>query len=122
MRIRERRRYPRVKKNLPLKLRVGDFDVVTETENLSCIGTYCKVDRYVEPMTKLKILLLLPIRSRRSVVNKKVECEGIVVRSEPITDEGHRYNIAIFFSDIKTKDRERISDYVTAQLGNSEKT
>jgi len=110
----ERRKHPRITKNLPLKISAGDFDIVTETENISCVGAYCKVERYLEPMTKLKILILLPTYLRKSIVTKKVECEGVIVRTENSGD--HRYKIAIFFSDISSKDIKKISDYVSEQL------
>jgi len=108
----ERRRHLRIKKNLPLKISTGDFDIVTETENISCVGAYCKTDKYLVPMTKLKVLILLPVHSRKSIVNKKVECEGVVVRTESSQNRNHQYKIAIFFNDIKNKDIKKISDYV----------
>ena len=116
----EKRKHPRIKKNLPLKISSGDFDIVTETENISCIGAYCRVDKYIEPMTKLKVLILLPIYKRKTVVNKKVECEGIVVRTENSGNGNHQYNVAIFFNDIKNEDMKKVSDYVGGQLKNSE--
>ena len=116
----ERRSFPRVKKNLPLKIRGGEFDIITETKNLSCAGAYCTADRYLEPMTKLKILMLLPNHSKRKIVNKKVECEGVVIRAENSGLDNKQYNIAIFFSDIKEADRKKISDYVNNHLKTNE--
>ncbi len=116
----EKRRYPRAKKNLPLKISSADFDIVTETENISCVGAYCKTDRYLEPMTKLKVFILLPVYSRKSIVNKKVECEGVVVRAESSQNGNHQYRVAIFFNDIDNKDIKKISDYVNSHLKSSE--
>ena len=116
--IQEKRKHPRIHKNLPVKISAGDFDLVTETENISCVGAYCKSDRYVAPMTKLKILILLPIHSRKSIINKKVECEGIIVRTESLKNKNSQYKIAIFFSDINSKDIKKISDYIGSHLKN----
>lgn len=80
----ERRKYPRIKKDLPLKLSHQEFDIITQTENLSCTGAYCKVNRLIPLMTKLKITILLPLeRTKKShSENTKVVCRGVVVRAE----------------------------------------
>jgi hypothetical protein len=112
----ERRKYPRIKKNIPLKISSGEFDIVTETENISGSGAYCRIDRYIEPMTKLKIIILLPIKQRNRIVTKKIECGGVIVRTENIPDKMNWFNIAIFFNDISRKDIQKISDYIKQYL------
>lgn len=112
----ERRRYPRAAKAIPLKISCDGFDVVTETENLSGAGAYCRVDRYIQPMTKLQMVILLPVKQRNKTVNKKVECSGVVVRTENIQDKEDWFKIAIFFNDISKKSVQNISDYVNQHL------
>jgi hypothetical protein len=107
----ERRKSPRAFGNVPLKIAHEEGDIVTETVNISRSGAYCCVDRYVEPMTKMKINLLLPLKKGGRSLTKKVACGGVVVRTEPAEKKG-LYNIAIFFSDISQRDAEVISDYV----------
>ena len=112
----ERRKHPRLQKNIPLKLRSDTFDVVTETKNLSCVGAYCRVNKYFEPMTKLEIHLLLPLKKNDKTVVQKVSCHGVVVRVE--SQPGHDYfHIAIFFNDIAKKDTKIIADYIKSSLG-----
>lgn len=111
----ERRKHPRLESQIPLKISSEDFDIVTETANLSCAGAYCRVNKNLEPMTKLKIHLLLPLRKRNKVVTKKVSCEGIIVRSDP-AKEGNYFNVAIYFNDIEQKDLSNLSDYINAML------
>ena len=111
----EKRKDPRLDNNIPIRIRCGDGDVVTETKNLSRSGTYCRVNAYIEPMTKLKLQLLVPIRKNGKVVTKKVACQGVVVRSEAENDEEF-HNIAIFFNDISQRDAECIADYVSSHL------
>jgi hypothetical protein len=109
----ERRRYPRVEKNVAIKLKDKDVDFVTETENISCIGAYCRIDSYLPILTKLKITLLLP-RSKKSKTAKHIICEGSVVRIERCPDglEHDKYNIAIYFNQISKGDMKLIDAYV----------
>ena len=99
--IAERRSYPRVDTVLPLGIKAGDFDIVTSTENISCVGAYCRVDKYLAPLTKLDIVLALNSRNK----NTKVKCRGVVVRTEPDTSLRTKggYNIAIYFNGISEK-------------------
>jgi len=107
----ERRSHPRAENNVPLKISSADADFVTETKNISCAGAYCRVSKYLEPMTKLKIVLLLPLRKKGRVTTKKISCCGVVVRTENIlNDEG--FNTAIFFNDIHPKDSRTLAEFV----------
>jgi hypothetical protein len=115
----ERRRYPRLTKNLPIKLYDSEFDIVTETKNISGNGAYCAVDRPIPVMTKLNIVLLIPFRSKRNKekIVKKINCEGVVVRGEYIKDNGrHSYYVGIYFNDIKEKDRKILLSYIDSFL------
>ena len=109
----ERRKYPRVEKSVPLKVRGKEFDVVTETRNLSCAGAYCRVNKYFEPMTKVEIHLLLPFKKGEKVTTKKVTCRGVVVRVESQPGDDY-FNIAIFFNEIQKKDIKAISEFVNS--------
>ncbi len=66
-------------------------------------------------MSKIGITLLLPIQSNNRVLTKKIKCSGVVVRSEPlIVDEADTVwqNIAIFFTDLSKKDKDKIAQYI----------
>ncbi|MDP2653893.1 MAG: PilZ domain-containing protein [Candidatus Omnitrophota bacterium] len=107
----DRRQHPRFESNIPLKICSDDADLVTETKNLSRTGVYCRVEKYIEPMTKLKIHLLLPIRKNGKVATKKVTCGGVIVRTESVS--GHEgFNVAIYFNDINGRDSEYISEFI----------
>jgi len=117
----ERRRHLRVEGNIPLKICTDDFDLVSEASNLSRTGAYCRVNQYVEPMTKLKIQLLLPFKRHEKVVTKKVACGGVVVRIEALPDsEG--FHVAIYFNDIQERCAEIISEYINTTLESKTKT
>jgi hypothetical protein len=112
----ERRAHPRLANNIPIKIIKEGGDIVTETANISRSGIYCKVDTFLDPMTKLKINLLIPMRKNGKSVTKKVVCEGAVVRTEQVAGEPEAYNVAIFFQDISKRDAAHIADYVDSYL------
>jgi hypothetical protein len=107
----EKRRYPRVENNIPLKISTGDVDLVTETRNISCSGAYCWVNKFLEPMTKMAVTLLIPFKKAGKATTKKITCGGVVVRTENIPD-GDGFNTAIFFNDIHPRDTRFLADYV----------
>ena len=115
MMIAERRQFPRLEGNIPLKICGDDFDIVTETKNLSRNGAYCQVKKYLKPMTKLKICLMLPLKRESKIVTKKICCDGVIVRSEhiPLQDI---FNVAIFFNDIPSRDSDAISEFISSRL------
>jgi len=111
----ERRSSPRLENSLPVKIFHEDGDVVTETMNISRCGAYCRVNKYIEPMTKMNICLLIPVKKNEKVTTKKVNCQGVVVRTEP-EDQQDSYNIAIYFNDMTQKDSDCIDNYVRSFL------
>lgn len=111
----ERRGDPRFFGNIPLKISSDDFDLVTETKNLSRSGAYCRVSQYIEPMTKLKIQLLLPLKRNDKTVTKKISCGAVIVRTESEPVNG-AYNVAIFFNDIQARDVEVLTEYVNSMI------
>ena len=113
--LNERRSDPRLDNNIPVKICGESGDFVSETQNISRSGTYCRVEKYIAPMTKLKIHLMLKNPETGKKNTRKISCEGVVVRSEPAED-GKGYHLAVFFSDITKRDAEFITDYVGAHL------
>ena len=111
----ERRADPRFTGSVPVKISQEDGDIVTETVNISRSGANCRVNKFIETMTKLRINLLLPIKKNNKIDTKKISCEGVVVRVKPVPEED-AYNVAIFFNDISARDAEYIADYVNAYL------
>ena len=133
----ERRKARRSAAHIPVKIAQEDGDIVTETLNISRSGAYCRVNKRVELMTKLKVQILLPPpRSQRSPageepmaagslsaarknqkrLSKTIHCKGVVVRVEPAA-ENRGFEIAIFFNEIAQRDAESINDYVGSCLG-----
>lgn len=107
----ERRRHFRLEKAVPLKISGGDADIVTETLNISSSGAFCLLNKHLAPMTKLKLSFLLPLKRNNKVVNKRISCEGVVVRSQSAVDQDS-FQTAIFFSDIMPRDSQIIHEFV----------
>jgi len=111
----ERRKYPRIEQRLPFQVLANGYDFVTNTQNVSCVGAYCRVDKYIPPFTKVTIKLSLPlIMANVKKTDSNVECKGVVIRTEDEASGG--FNIAIFFNEIKSSQREKISQYVSQLL------
>jgi hypothetical protein len=109
----ERRIHPRLEHKLPFSVAVNGYDFSTTTHNISCVGAYCHLDKYIPPFTKISVKLSLPARGQESG-NVTVECKGVVVRSED--ESGGGFNIAIFFNQLREEERRKIAAYVSRFL------
>jgi hypothetical protein len=107
---RERRIHPRIDKQLPMNVAINGYDFVTNTQNLSCLGTYCRIDKYIPPFTRVKIRLDLPLGNEKH----PVECEGVIVRTED--DQDGSFDIAIFFNRIMELPKQKLTEYVSQCL------
>ncbi len=110
----ERRKYPRIDQSLHIKVAANGYDFVTSTQNVSCVGAYCLIKKYVPPFTKVKVKLTLPIVTDNKNKNYDVECKGVIVRTADENNGG--FNIAIFFNEINNLQRKRISEYINQFL------
>jgi len=110
----ERRLHPRLEHRLPLEMAVNGYDFNTQTHNLSCVGAYCRINKYMPPFTKVSIRLNLPKNIGQAQKDRVVECQGVIVRSEDGPEGG--FNVAIFFNQIQDKERMKLSRYVNQFL------
>ncbi|MFH1190441.1 MAG: PilZ domain-containing protein [Candidatus Omnitrophota bacterium] len=112
----ERRVAKRVKdEELLLKIIMGGFDTSTHTLNISSSGLYCKVDKDMPLMSRVKLMLMIPdvVKSDREA--KGIEVEGVVVRAHPVIISGEvkHYDVAIFFDSLEPRTKELISNYIS---------
>lgn len=110
----ERRQHPRIDHKLPIQVAANGYDFSTSTRNISCVGAYCSIKKYVPPFTKVMVKLTLPVKTDASNKECDVECKGVVVRTDD-EDKGS-FNIAVFFNEIKYEQRKRISRYISQFL------
>lgn len=99
------RRFPR--QDLKLTLTGG---IKAESVNISSRGLYCMVDKPVPEFSKLRVRLELPL-SDGDLYN--IECEGIVVRSEPQKAAGHvSYSLAVYFLNLDSERAKVVEDFL----------
>jgi hypothetical protein len=113
----ERRSQPRVPTGLAAQFadESGGSALAAETIDLSVAGVCCRLPSPVEPLTKVRITLLVPdSRNKKQPKTAVVTVEGIVVRSEPAPaqPETPAYEIACAFTTLKDKDRKILQSYV----------
>jgi hypothetical protein len=112
----ERRRSPRIKREIALTIKTDDYDVIGQTRDISSIGAYCTVNRYIPPFSLISIVLLLPGRANRRGGIADVRCRGVVVRSEESPQRSNEYNIAIYFDRLRRSDKAKLLEYVQRYL------
>lgn len=112
----DRRVHPRVDSEMPAHIvgHKGHEQITLEMYNLSCSGLYCRLPMYVSPFTRLKIVVFLPTRDGNQTVDKEVEFEGVVVRTDPEQEAPgvKQYHLAIFFEGLTDQVRSLITKYV----------
>ena len=116
----ERRRYPRLKDDrVSLKVKAGDVDTITKSLDISASGVYCKVEKELPLLSRIKVLLILakPKNETSPQGTVKVETDGVVVREHPVIMNGKvvHYDVAIFFDNISAKDRQALLDYINSK-------
>ena len=117
----EKRKYQRIKdESVSLKVRAGDIDIITKSLDISASGVYCKIEKEVPLLSRIKVLLILPLSKKGSKENVKIETDGVVVREHPVIENGKvaHYDIAVFFDNISAKDKEAILAYINRKTGN----
>jgi len=106
--MKERRKHERFDRRLSFQVQdtVGER-IGAESINLSSRGLYCVVTRPVAAMSKVRVALDLPF----SGASERMECEGVVVRSES-TDDG-AYRIAVYFLHLDADNLRRLERYLS---------
>lgn len=113
----EKRKYVRVKDaNVSLKVKSPDIDIITKSLDISASGVYCKVEKEIPLMSRIKVILIVPKSETdgpESGQTQKIETDGVVVREHPVIagDKIAHYDVAIFFDNISAKDRKILLNY-----------
>jgi len=114
----EKRKYKRLKdENISLKVKSGDVDIITKSLDISASGVYCKVEKELPLMSRIKVLLIVPKAKKEEDgpgQTLKIETEGVVVREHPVIVDGKitHYDVAVFFDNISVKNREALLEYI----------
>jgi len=120
----DRRKSGRINASLKLEIKIpqvdGSLDTTTlETINISSSGVYFKSAHFMEPMTKLAMVLEVTVPvgdggSAGEVGLAPVPCEGLVVRIQPESDvEGcDDYEVAVFFTNIEAEGAVNLEKHI----------
>jgi hypothetical protein len=60
----EKRKHPRIDQHLPVRIVANGYDFLTTTQNISCLGAYCRLEKYIPPFTKIALRLALPVEGK----------------------------------------------------------
>lgn len=110
----ERRKHPRVRdKNISIKISGDGFNAITQSLDVSASGIYCKVDHHIPVMTRLQIILSIPIQ-KGSASSTAMNLDGVVVREHAVKEDGRikHYDVAIFFNTLLPKERRKLVQYI----------
>ena len=117
--ITERRKQRRVDARLQIELQLdpGAPSQSSSTLNISSNGVYFISPRFIEPLTKLGLRLLLP-ENAAGQDEQPVDCTGVVVRCVPEAPRPgvNRYEVACYFTNTSEEFQERLSHYVQKHL------
>lgn len=81
-----------------------------EVLNFSAGGFFCRINREIEPLTRLGITFQFPPFAEHPP--RTIETTAIVVRCEPPEDEARGYRVGACFLTLSDQDREHIQGYV----------
>jgi len=107
----ERRRFPRSRRGIQAFDEKGESGVLNNVDNISASGVLCHTVKPIPLMTKLGMGLELP-----APADRRVDCEGVVVRCEADEEGGDSFKVAILYTQISDEDRDAIQAFVEADL------
>lgn len=117
MQFHERRKAQRVEANLAVTVRGGPAEAKGKALNVSTNGIYFESPNFIEPLTRVRLELLVPDPgpSRRELM---VTCDGVVVRIEPERKDPSvsAYRVAIFFTLVPDASQKTLDRYIRARL------
>lgn len=116
----ERRRKARTDARLSMRVEGNPPDsppaqVVTESQNISSSGVYCRSSHFLAPYSKVDLTIVLPRMPGVRAGNELLKCEGIVVRCDPAAAKrgDKSYQLACMFSSLEARHREMLEEFVT---------
>ena len=110
----ERRRSVRVPEELPFRIGHDDYETLAKTLNISVHGALCLVDKSIPLMTQLAVALTLP-PSKGIKRGRLLRMKGVVVRRDKDISSDQHF-LAIYFSEIKSEDREALRRFIESRL------
>lgn len=118
--VNDKRVHPRYKTKFPIKISEPDLgSVSTATINISVGGAYCTVPKFIVPMTKMMLKMVVPRHQKNGKLKEEVvRCEAVVIHVKPEKEDKavDNYEIGLLFINLKEKDKNKIELYVKQHL------
>jgi hypothetical protein len=105
---RERRRWPRARADWPISLELPEGRYEARVRDISQAGVCFFLDRPLKLMTQMAIELELPTAGSVMVIRG----QGVVVRSEGISERLDHYEIAVFMPELTELEKGAIGMFV----------
>ncbi len=107
----ERRVYPRSRRGVHAVVGDAGPGILNHIDNISANGVLCHTIKPVPLMMKMRMALELP-----KPLDRRIECEGIVVRCDPHDRGDDHFKVAIIYTKLDDEDRQAIEDFVDHDL------
>lgn len=107
----ERRKFPRSRRGVQAYDEKGEAGLLNNVDNISASGVLCHTVKPIPLMTKMGMGLELP-----APLDRRVDCEGVVVRCEADEEGGDSFKVAILYTRISDEDRDAIQEWVESDL------
>ncbi|UCF06981.1 MAG: PilZ domain-containing protein [bacterium] len=116
--MKERRKAQRVEAKLAISISGGRGEAMGQTLNISTNGVYFKSSRFIEPLTKVQLELIIPDPADPKKEGTPVMCDGLIVRVDPEQEDPSVsiYHAAIFFTYISESAQKTLDNYIRRRL------
>lgn len=118
MSAKERRKSQRIEADLPICISGDPEAAEGKTINISSNGVFFESPRLIEPLTKVRMELMVPVLDGGQEKEMGVSFDGIVVRANPEkTDQAvSRYKIAVFFTHVPAASQKILDTFIKRRL------
>jgi c-di-GMP-binding flagellar brake protein YcgR len=114
----DRRKAQRLDAALPISISGEEGPAEGKTINISSNGVYFLSPRAIEPLTKVRMELMVPVQKGGKEEEMGVRFDGVVVRSQIDTSDpdSRNYRIAVFFTHVSQTSQKVLDSYIKRQL------
>ena len=120
MRTEERRRSERVNVAIPIDVTGNGDTACGQTVNISMNGIYFQSNLYMDPLTKVRMGLVIPVENGSESVEKKAMFDGVVVRTEPEAETENEnvtnYRIAVYITYMSKDSMNILSEFINRHI------
>jgi hypothetical protein len=119
MNLKERRKAKRIEADIDIAMSGESGEATGKTLNISTNGVYFQSPQFMEPLTKVRLELLIPPhpKSKDGKASSAV-FDGVIVRVDPEQHDPSvsSYNIAVFFTQVSESSQKVLEGYIRHRL------